>query len=132
MKEYLRGRRFLIILDDVCVDYKIDQNWGIFLSDFEYVASQICLIVTTDSFGFAAQKSINDFYVNMNPLSEEDGWPMLAEFALKYQNDDSYLEVEAIGRKILRQCNGLPLRVRTESSNKCINTLERLDPQFTN
>lgn len=32
--EYLRGRRFLIILDDVCVDDKIDQNWDIFLSDF--------------------------------------------------------------------------------------------------
>ncbi|XP_050281722.1 putative disease resistance RPP13-like protein 1 [Quercus robur] len=99
LKKYLRGRRFLIILDDVCVDNKIDQNWDIFLSDFEDVASQICLIVTTGSFGFAAQKSINDFYVNMNPLSEEDGWPMLAEFALKYQNDDSYLELEAIGRK---------------------------------
>lgn len=81
LKEYLRGRRFLIILDDVCVDNKIDQNWDIFLSDFEDVASQICLIVTTGSFGFAAQKSINDFYVNMNPLSEEDGWPMLAEFS---------------------------------------------------
>lgn len=113
LKEYLRGRRFLIILDDVCVDNKIDQNWDIFLSDFEDVASQICLIVTTGSFVFAAQKSINDFYVNMNPLSEEDGWPMLAEFALKYQNDDSYLKLEAIGRKILRQCNGLPLEVRT-------------------
>lgn len=99
LKEYLRGRRFLIILDDVCVENKIDQNWDIFLSDFEDVASQICLIVTTGSFGFAVQKSINDFYVNMNPLSEEDGWPMLAEFALKYQNDDSYLELEAIGRK---------------------------------
>lgn len=61
LKEYLRGRRFLIILDDVCVDNKIDQNWDIFLSDFEDVASQICLIVTTGSFGFAAQKSINDF-----------------------------------------------------------------------
>lgn len=59
--EYLRGRRFLIILDDVYVDNKIDQNWDIFLSDFEDVASQICLIVTTGSFGFAAQKSINDF-----------------------------------------------------------------------
>lgn len=80
---------------------------------FEDVTSQICLIVTPGSFGFAAQKSINDFYVNMNPLSEEDGWPMLAEFALKYQNDDSYLELEAIGRKILRHCNGLPLEVRT-------------------
>ena len=52
----------------------------------------------------------------MNPLSEEDGWPMLAEFALKYQNNDSYLELEAIGRKILRQCNGLPLEVRTLAS----------------
>uniref|UniRef100_A0A7N2LEI5 Uncharacterized protein n=1 Tax=Quercus lobata TaxID=97700 RepID=A0A7N2LEI5_QUELO len=96
LKEYLRGRRFLIILDDVCVDNKIDQKWDIFLSDFEDVASQICLIITAGSFGFAAQKSINDFYVKLNPLSEEDGWPML--------------EVEAIGRKILRQCNGLPLR----------------------
>lgn len=34
LKEYLRGRRFLVILDDVCVDNKIDQNWDIFLSDF--------------------------------------------------------------------------------------------------
>lgn len=48
----------------------------------------------------------------MNPLSREDGSPMLAEFALKYQNDDSYLELEAIGRNILRWSNGLPLEVR--------------------
>ncbi|KAM4072783.1 hypothetical protein ACB094_11G165600 [Castanea mollissima] len=71
---------------------------------FEDVASQICLIVTTGSFGFAAQKSINDSYVNMNPLSEKNGWPIIS--------NNSYLELEAIRRKILWQCNGLP-EVRT-------------------
>ena len=113
LKEYLRGRRFLIILDDVCVDNKIDQNWDIFLSDFEDVASQICLIVTTGSLDFAAQSSIDDFYMDISPLSFSEGQSMFAEFALKYQNVDSYFELEAIGRQILHQSNGLPLEVRT-------------------
>ena len=97
----------------MCVDNKIDQNWDIFLSGFEDVASQICLIVTTGSFGFAAQKSINDFFCEYESIIRRRWLAYVSRFSLKYQNDDSYLELEAIGRKFLLQCNGLPLEVRT-------------------
>ncbi|XP_030963465.1 putative disease resistance protein At3g14460 [Quercus lobata] len=113
LQEYLRGKRFLLVLDDVC---SFNKDWKVFRSTLTgAAANKCCVIVTTCEEDCASLISTVDVY-RMEPLLEDESWSLFAKFAFGNLIPSSYPELEPIGRKIVRRCDGVPSIVRTLGS----------------
>ncbi|KAK4592063.1 hypothetical protein RGQ29_016520 [Quercus rubra] len=117
LQEILKGKKFLLVLDDMCSNKSTDiykniyKKWLFLLSSFEGAAKESCVIVTTDIRSIASMVGTVSAY-HMRALSSPDCWSLFAKFAFGNENPSSYPELEAIGRQIAQKCHGLPLAVR--------------------
>ncbi|CAL2237572.1 unnamed protein product [Prunus armeniaca] len=81
----IRGKKFLFVLDDLWNDNYND--WDLLRAPFTY--------------GERGSK-----------LSDEDCRLLLERHAFRNENPSAHLDLEAIGKKISQQCNGLPLAAK--------------------
>ncbi|CAL9004496.1 unnamed protein product [Prunus brigantina] len=110
LREQLRGKKFLFVLDDLWNEKYTD--WTCLQTPFTSGARGSKVIITTRN------KNVASFMQNvptqpLEPLSHEDCWSLLAKHAFGNVSCSAYPSLEEIGKKIARKCNGLPLAAQT-------------------
>ncbi|PSS24448.1 Disease resistance RPP13-like protein [Actinidia chinensis var. chinensis] len=111
LKESLRGKKFLIVLDDVWNESP--GHWDSLRTPFMARACGSKIIATTRNHGVASiMRTVPVHHLRL--LSDEDCWSLFAKIA--FYNGDSRVhpELEKIGREIvIQRCKGLPLAAKT-------------------
>ncbi|XP_068339750.1 putative disease resistance RPP13-like protein 1 [Pyrus communis] len=110
LREQLRGKKFLFVLDDLWYDNYSELKR--LQAPFTSGARGSKVIVTTRS-GKVASHMNNVPIQHLEPLSHEDCWMLLANHAFGNKNHNAHPTLEEIGQKIARKCNGLPLAAET-------------------
>ncbi|XP_048442472.1 putative disease resistance protein At3g14460 [Pyrus x bretschneideri] len=109
LREQVRGKKFLFVLDDLWNDKKSD--WGLVRVPFTYGARGSKVIVTTRNESVASLvRTVPIHY--LKHLSDEDCWLLLAKHAFRNENPGAHSDLEEIGKQIARKCNGLPLAAK--------------------
>ncbi|KAL5574569.1 hypothetical protein UlMin_016268 [Ulmus minor] len=109
LNEVLRGKRFLLVLDDVWNENY--QLWDSLKSGFQSGADGSTIIVTTRRKDVALTMS-NGAMHELKPVSVDDCWQIFAKHAF-HDNQAPTEELKTIGRKIVERCKGLPLAVKS-------------------
>ncbi|GAB4841553.1 hypothetical protein Ancab_022267 [Ancistrocladus abbreviatus] len=108
LSEKLRGRKFLVVLDDVWSE-RIE-DWELLCCPFNNGAPRI--IVTTRNEGVA--DIMGGFpKVRLHKLSKDDGWSLLSRYAFQSgSSTGADSQLEKIGREIVEKCDGLPSAIK--------------------
>jgi Leucine-rich repeat (LRR) protein len=113
LQDKLMGTKFLLVLDDVWNEK--DADWEVLSSPFKAGAQGSTIIVTTRNDSVASiMHSVPTNH--LKPLKEEDCWSLFAKHAFHDGNFGAHLELEAIGRQIVKKCEGLPLAAKAIGS----------------
>lgn len=111
LQNKLGSKRYFLVLDDVWDEKRA--HWDDFKSCMVKVNSQSgsCILVTTRSSGIGtnAMSEDVDFYV-LQSLPDDTCWSIFTERAF-VAGRSTLLELEEIGRCIVKKCRGLPLLV---------------------
>ncbi|XP_077214996.1 putative disease resistance protein RGA3 [Tasmannia lanceolata] len=129
LKEELSGKRFLLVLDDVWNENHID--WDRLQSPFSSGANGSRIIITTRSSEVSRIMGTIPAY-NLGCLDEDDSWSLFTRRAFIVGSSDVPPNLVAIGKKIVKKCNGLPLAIEAlggllrsnSNENKWKNILE--------
>ncbi|XP_057499192.1 putative disease resistance RPP13-like protein 1 [Actinidia eriantha] len=117
LKESLRGKKFLIVLDDVWNERIGD--WDILKAPFTVGACGSKIIATTRNLGVASSMQ-TVFVHHLRQVSDEDCWSLFAKIAFYNGNSRAHPELEKIGREIvIQRCKGLPLAAKTLAGLLC-------------
>ncbi|XP_049368081.1 putative disease resistance RPP13-like protein 1 [Solanum verrucosum] len=108
LKESLKGKKFLIVLDDVWNDdYKEgDDLRNIFVQGD--VGSKI--IETTRKESVALMMGSRT--INVGTLSSEDSWALFKQHSFENRDPEEHPELEVVGKQISHKCKGLPLALK--------------------
>ncbi|KAM3399172.1 hypothetical protein P3S68_002688 [Capsicum galapagoense] len=109
LKESLKGKRFLIVLDDMWNENYIQWNklWNIFIQGG--IGSQI--IVTTRKESVALM--MGSWAINVGILSSEASWALFKRHSLENRDPPKeHPELEEDGKQIADKCKGLPLALK--------------------
>ncbi|KAL5556233.1 hypothetical protein UlMin_038469 [Ulmus minor] len=109
LAEKLRGKKFLIVLDDVWRESYDD--WEFMSRPFQNGAQGSKIIVTTRS-DKVAKIMHSDSTYSLKILSDEDCLRLFARHALGREDFASHSELEKIGGEIVKKCKGLPLAAK--------------------
>ncbi|XP_057744203.1 putative disease resistance RPP13-like protein 1 [Arachis stenosperma] len=109
LKEKLSENKFFIVLDDVWSND--GEKWSSFITPFQYGKKGSIILLTTrkENVGPIAQ-NYNDYF--LEGLSDDYCWSIFADNASFLESNGSS-ELEGIGRKIVKKCDGLPLAAET-------------------
>ncbi|XVF30648.1 hypothetical protein REPUB_Repub16aG0076400 [Reevesia pubescens] len=110
--EFLSGKNFLLVLDDVWSDtYK---NWEPLRNLLKKGGKGSRVLVTTRTTKVSDIMGTQPTPYRLEFLPEEECWSLFKKIAFKDCNSlgGRQKELEDIGRKIVEKCNGLPLAVK--------------------
>ncbi|XP_059440562.1 putative disease resistance RPP13-like protein 1 [Corylus avellana] len=105
LKEKLMGKKFLLVLDDVWNKNYVD--WEILSKPFKFGEQGSSVIVTTRDNDVASVVRSRSHCLKR--LSEDDCWAVFANHAF---HNVASPELEAVGRQIVKKCEGLPLAAK--------------------
>ncbi|KAL5560142.1 hypothetical protein UlMin_036353 [Ulmus minor] len=133
VRDFLRERRFLVVLDDV---WEV-QSWDALKHAFPDHNRGSRLLLTTRSTDVASKSTSTrefrgDSY-HLEPLSAEESWNLFCEKT--FQGNPCPSHLETISRNILKRCEGLPLGIVAISgvlSSKEINKIGEWDMVYRN
>ncbi|XP_077215906.1 putative disease resistance protein RGA3 [Tasmannia lanceolata] len=108
LKEELSGKRFLLVLDDVWNENHSD--WDRLQSPFSSGANGSRIIITTRSSEVSRIMGTIPTY-NLGCLDEGDSWSLFTRRAFIVGSSDVSPNLVAIGKEIMKKCNGLPLAI---------------------
>ncbi|XP_039019803.1 putative disease resistance RPP13-like protein 1 [Hibiscus syriacus] len=109
LEEELRGRKFLIVLDDMWNENY--DHWDLLCRPFAAGAAGSKILVTTRNESVAA--SCGGCRHHLKKLSNDDCLLILTCHALRAKNFDEYPNLKAVGERIVERCKGLPLAAKT-------------------
>ncbi|XP_057963164.1 putative disease resistance RPP13-like protein 1 [Malania oleifera] len=109
LKAALAGKKFLLVLDDVWD--KRNNDWDLLWCPLRAGAWGSKIIVTTRNQYVAASMGTVPAH-HLTCLPSEDCWSLFKMEAFENKNIDAHHNLEAIGREIVKQCDGLPLAVK--------------------
>ena len=109
LKEKLVGKRFLLVLDDVW--NKRNNDWDLLWNPLKTGAKGSKILVTTRNRDVASSMGTVPAH-HLKGLSFEDCWLLFRSQAFKNRNIDAYPHLEAIGKKFVEKCEGMPLAAK--------------------
>ncbi|XP_021831969.1 putative disease resistance RPP13-like protein 1 [Prunus avium] len=110
LREQLKGRKFLFVLDDLWNEDYTDLKF--LQTPFTSGARGSKVIITTRNKNIASvMQNVPIQY--LEPLSHEDCWLLLSKHAFGNENCSTHPNLEDIGKKIALKCKGLPLAAQT-------------------
>ncbi|XP_042978266.1 putative disease resistance RPP13-like protein 1 [Carya illinoinensis] len=109
LKEALKGKKFLVILDDLWNDRYHD--WTILFTPFEAGAPGSVVIVTTRNREVANTTRTTEAY-QLGLLSNDDSVSIFTQHALGAKDFSSHPHLKDFGQEIVRKCEGLPLAAK--------------------
>ncbi|KAH0777321.1 hypothetical protein KY290_008732 [Solanum tuberosum] len=108
LKESLKGKKFLIVLDDVWNDdYK---EWDDLRNIFVQGDVGSKIIVTTRKESVALMMGCGA--INVGTLSSEVSWALFKRHSLENRDPVEYSEFQEVGKQIANKCKGLPLALK--------------------
>ncbi|XP_059074189.1 disease resistance RPP13-like protein 4 isoform X1 [Cryptomeria japonica] len=111
--EHLKGKRSLIVLDDLWTLSTEDD----ILYKLGLPAHKDCKVVVTTRNKEVAQNSKAHVY-EMKILSDEDSWKLFCFYAFPDCEENSAPpDLEEVGREIVKQCGNLPLAIKTTAAS---------------
>ena len=116
MRNTLKGKKFLLVLDDVWNEDPARWHELKEIIDLDVEGSKI--LVTTRSLAVAAMmctKSSNSYLLQC--LSEEDSLSLFVKYAFEDGDEKKHPQLLEIGKEIIKRCGGLPLAVKTLGSS---------------
>ncbi|KAL5572846.1 hypothetical protein UlMin_022443 [Ulmus minor] len=132
IRDFLRERRFLVVLDDV---WEV-QSWHALKHAFpEHNCNGSRLLLTTRNTKVASTSTREfrgDSY-HLEPLSEKESWSLFCKKL--FQGNPCPSHLETISRDVLKRCEGLPLGIVAISgvlSSKDINKIEEWNMVYSN
>ena len=113
LMDKLKGKRFLIVLDDVWIE-DFD-NWSSLTKPFLSGIRGSKVLVTTRNKSVAVGVPFKTVKVyHLNQLSNEDCWLVFANHAFPHpEASEKRGTLEKIGKEIVKKCNGLPLAAQS-------------------
>ncbi|XVF24394.1 hypothetical protein REPUB_Repub13aG0124200 [Reevesia pubescens] len=105
----LAGRRFLLVLDDVW-DADIIK-WDVLKSPLKSGAKGSKILITTRSERVAAAMGCSTCYL-LSLLADDECWSLFKHSAFAGMTQSVPIDLEEIGREIVRKCCGLPLAAK--------------------
>ncbi|EOY19804.1 LRR and NB-ARC domains-containing disease resistance protein, putative [Theobroma cacao] len=108
LKQRLSGKRLLLILDDLW--HQIYNDWTLLIAPF---GKGTTIIVTTREQSVSSMTRTIPADHKLQKLSDEDCLSVLTHHALGAKDFSRHPNLEEIGRKIVKKCNGLPLAAKT-------------------
>ncbi|KAH0746906.1 hypothetical protein KY285_008563 [Solanum tuberosum] len=109
LKESLKGKKFLIVLDDVWNDNY--NEWDDLRNIFVQGDIRSKIIVTTRKEGVALMMGKEQ--ISMDNLSAEASWSLFKRHAFENMDPMGHPELEEVGKQIAAKCKGLPLALKT-------------------
>ncbi|XP_073225404.1 putative disease resistance RPP13-like protein 1, partial [Cicer arietinum] len=112
LKDKLTGKKFLIVLDDVWTeDY---DNWNSLIKPLRCGAKGSKILVTTRNEKVVSMVQTFQGHYSLKQLSDEDCWSVFAKHAcLSQEKSTENMDLEKIGKEIVRKCKGLPLAAQS-------------------
>ncbi|XP_049368084.1 putative disease resistance RPP13-like protein 1 [Solanum verrucosum] len=109
LKEILKGKRFLIVLDDMWNDNynEWDDLRNLFVKGD--VGSKIIVTTRKESVALVMGKE----QISMEILSSEVSWSLFKRHAFEYMDPEEQREFKKVGKQIEAKCKGLPLALKT-------------------
>nr|ABR29792.1 CC-NBS-LRR protein [Solanum tuberosum] len=109
LKEGLKGKKFLIVLDDVWNEnYK---EWDDLRNLFVQGDVGSKIIVTTRKESVALMMGCG--VINVGTLSSEVSWALFKRHTFENRDPEEYSEFQEVGKQIANKCKGLPLALKT-------------------
>ncbi|CAK9184282.1 unnamed protein product [Ilex paraguariensis] len=113
LQEKLSGKRFLLVLDDVWNEYH--DKWNGLKNALRCGAKGSMLVVTTRNEKVALMMATLPIF-KQRCLSEADSWSLFKHRAFGIGRREENLELEKIGKAIVKKCGGLPLAIKALGS----------------
>ncbi|KAG5577551.1 hypothetical protein H5410_057685 [Solanum commersonii] len=108
LKESLKGKKFLVVLDDMWNDNY--NEWDDLRNLFVQGDLGSKIIVTTRKENVASM--MGSGAINVGTLSSEVSWALFKRHSLENRDPEEHPEFEEVGRKIADKCKGLPLALK--------------------
>nr|AAT40545.2 Plant disease resistant protein, putative [Solanum demissum]ABV29181.1 disease resistance protein R3a-like protein [Solanum demissum] len=108
LKESLKGKKFLIVLDDVWNENY--DEWDDLRNIFVQGDIGSKIIVTTRKESVALMMGCGA--VNLGTLSSEVSWALFKRHSLENRGPEEHPELEEVGKQIAHKCKGLPLALK--------------------
>ncbi|XP_027083027.1 disease resistance protein RGA2-like [Coffea arabica] len=110
LQELLRGKRYLIVLDDVWNENP--REWEKMRSVLQCGSRGSSIVVTTRKQKVAEiMRTLETHY--LSSLSEDRCWSLFKQQAFSRQEAEEYPNLEVIGKEIVKKCGGVPLATKT-------------------
>ncbi|KAL1072916.1 hypothetical protein V6Z11_D11G185500 [Gossypium hirsutum] len=113
LREKLRGKRFLLVLDDVWNENY--EKWDGFRNSLKVGAKGSAVIVTTRIEKVALIMATLPIY-HLDYLSDENSWLLFKQRSALMESEEGYMRLESIGKQIVQKCGGVPLAVKALGS----------------
>nr|AHB64353.1 NBS-LRR protein [Cicer arietinum] len=112
LKDKLTGKKFLIALDDVWTeDY---DSWNSLIKPLRCGAKGSKILVTTRIQKVVSMVQTSQGFYSLEQLSNDDCWSVFANHAcLSPEESAQNMDLEKIGKEIVRKCKGLPLAAQS-------------------
>ncbi|XP_028084984.1 putative disease resistance protein RGA3 [Camellia sinensis] len=114
LQEKLGGRKFLLILDDVWNEYH--EKWDGLKQALRCGAKRSTIIVTTRIQKVALIMATILPIRHLAYLSEDDSWSLFKQRAFGNRGREENIQLELIGKDIVKKCGGLPLAIKALGS----------------
>ncbi|XP_010246198.1 PREDICTED: disease resistance protein RGA2-like [Nelumbo nucifera] len=106
----LKGKLYLLVLDDVWTDKETD--WNDLKLSFNHGSQGSRIVVTTRKESVAKMRGTT-YSHPLGMLSDENCWRLLSHIALDGRTEEDCAKLEEVGKKIAKKCQGLPLSAKT-------------------
>ncbi|KAL8532124.1 hypothetical protein ACS0TY_008659 [Phlomoides rotata] len=120
LQEKLRGRRYLLVLDDI---WNENQRLWDALKEVLRCGSQGSVTIETTRIEKVASMMSTTGIHRINYLSEDDSWALFKQRA--FPNEEGEDNFIAIGKVIVKKCGGVPLAIKALGSLMRLKSHER-------